>query len=433
MFSWRTRWRIFEYVRNSIWLVPALFMTLAIVLGIALPDLDASVDTTLGITYGSGAAQGMLGAIVSGMITFTGFVFSILLLAVQFGSSQFSPRMLRRFLRDPTTKFALGIFMMTFMYSLLVLRTIGADGNENFVPDNSISVALLMLLASMIMFLRLISTTTQGLRVASVTGDLARETAKVIDRIYPDRVEDRDRLEPDPDPREGRSSRVVTYERHPGILQSVDARGLVEIGQETDTVIELIPTTGDLLAPETPLFRIWGESQAVDEARLQNSIATGDERNLRQDPAFGFRLLADISSKALSPGVNDPTTSIQALDQIELLLKMLARRRLTPGSLESAAGQVRLIYPTSTWESFLSLALDETRYFGQTSFQVMRRLRALLEGLRDWAPEHRRPAVEHQLGLLESSVERSYDVPAESTFAGAADRQGIGSPQAPTR
>ncbi len=254
--SWRTRWRIYEYVRNSLWIVPAILGALAIAMGILLPDLDESVSKTIGISFGSGAAQGMLGAIAGGMITFTGFVFSILLLAVQFGSSQFSPRMLRRFLRDPTTKFSLGIFMATFIYALLVLRTIGSGGNQDFVPDNSISIALLLLLLSMIMFLRLINRTTQGLRVAAVVADLGREGRAVIDRIY---------AEPSsgPDPglelaSDSVAVREVAFVDEPGVLQSLDARGLVKLASDAGVVIELVPHVGDLLPPDVPLFRIHG-------------------------------------------------------------------------------------------------------------------------------------------------------------------------------
>jgi hypothetical protein len=153
--SWRLRWRIYEYVRNSLWIIPGLLLIIAIWLGIFLPDVDEGTKTTIGLSFGSGAAESILGAIAGGMITFTGFVFSVLLLAVQFGSSQFSPRMLRRFLRDPVTKVALGVFIATFTYALMVLRTVGVANRPNFVPDNSISVALLWLLISMLMFLSL--------------------------------------------------------------------------------------------------------------------------------------------------------------------------------------------------------------------------------------------------------------------------------------
>jgi uncharacterized membrane protein len=147
---------------------------------------------------------------------------------------------------------------------------------------------------------------------------------------------------------------------------------------------------------------------------------------MRQDPAFVLRLLADISSKALSPGINDPTTSVQAIDQIELLLRLLAQRRLVPGELRDDTGQVRLLYPARSWEDLLGIALDEVRAFGATSAQVTRRLTALLDDLRAAAPAARRPAIDAQRLLLQASIRRAYDDPAEREIAGTADRQGLG-------
>jgi uncharacterized membrane protein len=423
------RWGIKEYVRNSLWIVPAILGALAIAMGIVLPELDEQAQTTIGISFGAGAAQGMLGSMAGGMITFTGFVFSILLLAVQFGSSQFSPRMLRRFLRDPTTKISLGVFMATFIYALLVLRTIGTTDDPNFVPNNSITVALLMLLLSMIMFLRLISRTTQGLRVAAVVRDLGRDGAKVIRNAYPERVGGADVDDPEPAALTAESSRVVHYGDEPGILQSVDVHGLVEIARSSDVVVELIPPVGDLIVPEAPLFRLHGNGAVVDDERLRRSVAVGDERTMRQDPGFVFRLLADISSKALSPGVNDPTTSVQALDQIEILLRLLVGRQIPPGILLDVEGRVRLRYPAQRWEDFLSIALDEARMFGEGSVQVARRLRALLEDLRAAAPPSRQSAVDAQLAMLESSIGRGYSEAAERESAATQDRQGIGTPR----
>jgi len=423
--SWRARWRIYEYVRNSLWIVPALFSALAIALGIALPRIDESVDTTIGIAFGPDAARNVLGSLAGGMITFTGFVFSILLLAVQFGSSQFSPRMLRRFLRDPTTKLALGIFMATFIYALLVLREVGTAANEGFVPSNSISIALLLLLLSMVMFLRLISRTTQGLRVAAVLTELGRDARKTIDRVYPDPVGADEAADEGP-PMDGAGSRTVPHSGEPGVLQSIDREGLIERARAAGATVELVPRIGDLVAGGADLFRLHGEGEPVDDGWLQGAVAIGDERTMRQDPAFAFRLLADISARALSPGVNDPTTSTQALDQIELLLRQIGGRRLTPGVGRDAEGTIRLRYPTPSWEDYLSLAVDETRHFGEGSVQVMRRMRALLEDLRDAVPESRRPPVDAELELLDASAGRAFAEPGDRDSAVSRDRQGLG-------
>ena len=428
--SFRSRWKMSEYVRNSLWIVPGLFAVLAIAVGIYTPIVDEGTTVSIGLEFSAGAAQAILGAIAGGMITFTGFVFSILLLAVQFGSSQFSPRLLRRFLRDPTTKISLGVFIATFLYALMVLRTIGVASNPDFVPDDSITVSLLLLIASMVMFLRLISRTTQGLRVAAVVRILGGEGADVIRRSHPDsgRGPGRDRprlLAVASEPSSAEPAKVVEFREEAGVLQSVDAKGLIAIGREADVVVELVPAVGDLVAPGMSLFRVHGAG-TVDDDRLRQSVAVGDERAMRQDPAFVLRLLADISSKALSPGVNDPTTAVQALDQIDLLLRLLASRRLTPGEWCDEAGQVRFCYPARTWDDFLSLALDEARAFGETSAQITRRLRALLQDLHATAPPYRRPAIEAQLALLEASVGRAHTDPAERRIAATHDRQGLG-------
>ncbi len=423
--SWWTRWRTYEYIRNSLWIVPLLFIALAIGLGLGLPDVDQHTNATFGIAFGSGAASGVLGAIAGGMITFTGFVFSILLLAVQFGSSQFSPRLLRRFLRDPTTKISFGLFIATFIYALMVLRVIGTGAHKNFVPSNSVTVSLYLLLASMLMFLRLVSRTTQGLRVATVVAELGRDGRRIIDYAYPQAATDAqdDELQ---SPLPAGPARTIPHRFEPGVLQSVDIKGLVRRAQQIDGVIELVPRIGDLVATGDPIFRVYGAGDAHDDEWLQKALAVGDERTMKQDPPFVFRLLADISAKALSPGVNDPTTSVQVLDQIYLLLREIGSRRLDIGPLTDDRGTVRFWRRVPSWEDFLSLALVETHQFGEGSVQVGRRLRALLEDLRDSVPDFRRPAVDAELALVDAAARRAFTEPGDHSVAAAADRQGLG-------
>ena len=425
MLSWRVRWRVYEYVRNSLWIVPFVFVALAVALGFVLTVVDEHTDVSIGVRFGSDAGRSVLGAIVSGMITFTGFVFSILLLAVQFGSSQFSPRMLRRFLRSPTTKASLGIFMATFVYALTVLRVVGTGDDEGFVPHNSISVALALLLLSMLLFLRLLSKTTQGLRVAAVVGDVGRDAAKAIDRTYPEPIDDQDG-EREETSRPSGLSRTVFYRGRPGIVLSFDIRHLVERARRHDAVIELMPRAGDLVANGFPLFQVYDDPEsAIDDQWLRGTVATGDERAMRHDPAFAFRLLADISAKALSPGVNDPTTSSQAMDQIELLLCRVGGRKLTSARFDRD-GTLRLRYRGPSWEDLLSLAVDETRQYGEKSIQVLRRLRALLVNVHDAVPAFRRPPVDEQISLLGAAAQRAFLDRSDQVLAIASDRQGLG-------
>lgn len=423
--SWRSRWRAYEYVRNSLWIVPLICVGVAIGLGFALPAVDEHTGVRIGIIFGSGAASSVLSSIAGGMITFTGFVFSILLLAVQFGSSQFSPRLLRRFLRDPTTKIAFGTFIATFVYALMVLRVVGKGGEADFVPSNSVSVSLYLLLISMLMFLRLVSRTTQSLRVATVVGELGRDGRRVMERAYPDSLTDTDD-DPDSTPHMSGPTRTVRFRFEPGILQSVGIGDIVRRATERGVVVELVPRVGDLVATGSPIFRVHGGDDVGDDEWLQRTLAIGDERTMRQDPGFVFRLLADISSKALSPGVNDPTTAIQALDQIYLLLAQIGCRQLNTGVVRDDRGDIRFWQRMPSWEDLLRLALTETHQFGVGSVQVMRRMRALLEDLREVVPECRWAAIDAELVLVESAATRSFPGSGDQETAAISDRQGLG-------
>jgi uncharacterized membrane protein len=418
--SWRLRWRIREYLRNSIWIIPGAFALAVFLLGREPPreDLEAEFTTQ----YGAEAARGLLSAMASGMIAFTGFVFSVLLLAITFGSNQFSPRMLRRFLRDRTTKVALGTFIATFLYALLELRWVGTPENPDLVPNSAITLSLLLLLASMFMFLRLIQRATSRLRVAAAVREIGRDASAVIEKVYPDSAM------PGPEPEislPADHATVVRYRGEPAVLQSFDRRGLVALAAKAGAVIELVPAVGDPLVEGVELFRVHGGDIAAP--KLQSSVAVGDERTLQQDPAFAFRLLADISAKALSPGVNDPSTAVQALDQAEAMLLELSHRRLVPGVAQDSGGNTRLLWAVPSWEDYLSLALDETRQFGEGSVQVSRRLRALLERLSDHVPEARRSAVRAKQELVAAGTTRAFPDESDRASAAVSDPQGIGS------
>jgi uncharacterized membrane protein len=159
---------------------------------------------------------------------------------------------------------------------------------------------------------------------------------------------------------------------------------------------------------------------------VRRAIAIEDERTIDQDPLYALRLLVDIATRALSPAVNDPTTAVQVLDRIEAVLRLLAAKDLSAGVIRDGRGTVRLVVPLPGWDDFVAVACTEIREFGAPSVQVARRLRALLVDLvRDLAPS-RRPALEHELDLLDRTIERHYHEPAERALALVPDRQGLG-------
>ena len=215
------------------------------------------------------------------------------------------------------------------------------------------------------------------------------------------------------------------------MLQAIDARGLVESGQSTRmAVIEIEAAIGDTLMDGMPLLRVLGPLQAIDERALRHRITLGEQRTFEQDPKYAIRILVDIAIRALSPAINDPTTAVQALDQIEDLLLRLGRcASLEIGVFRGRDGEVRLVVPFPVWEDFLCLAFDEIRFYGATSIQVMRRMNALIADLISLLPEKRHAALRGWEARLQATIERSFADAEEKAEASMEDRQGLGIPR----
>ena len=147
---------------------------------------------------------------------------------------------------------------------------------------------------------------------------------------------------------------------------------------------------------------------------------------MEQDPAFAFRIIVDIASKALSSAINDPTTAVLALDQLQYLLRSVGSRDLDTGQLRDATGLLRLVYRTPDWEDFVDLAVTEIRHYGKDSIQVARRMRAMLEDLKKTVSLRRAERLEQELDLLHRSIERSFFEPADRVRADTSDSQGMG-------
>jgi uncharacterized membrane protein len=194
-------------------------------------------------------------------------------------------------------------------------------------------------------------------------------------------------------------------------------------------VIELVPQVGDSITAGDPLFRVFG-GRPISPSKLRGCVAVGIERTLDQDPRFAFRMLVDIANKALSPAINDPTTAVLVLDQIDNLLFWLGSRRFDEGLGRDGDGKLRVVYGTPDWPDYVTLAVSEIRQYGEGSLQVSRRLRALLERLITVLPAARWAPLQQELALLKSAVARKFPDEEDRRRAGIGDYQGVGGSEA---
>lgn len=389
--------RRLDVVRSTFWVVPAACSLGAIGLALGMETLDKRIGYT-GIAFllfpgPPEGARSFLGAIIGSMISFTALVFSITVVALVLTSGQFSPRVLQGFLRDRTIQWSLGIFVATFVYAMTVIRTVlGTNGAGAFVPRFAVTAAFLLVLLSVGTFVYYIHHITNMIRVSSIITRIGEEARRLLEARYP--------AGPPPAPPEpviGAPATIVPAPRH-GVVVSVNEARIVERASREERLVVLVPRIGDFVPAGGPLFAVHGGDAPPDW--VCECVALDNERTIEQDLAFGFRQLVDIAEKALSPGVNDPTTACQAIDVMHDLLRRLATRPLPTGRHADADGQVRLVVPQYDFADLLTVAVAEIWHYGQSSTQVPERLAILLSDLRSAVlPEHL-PAVAHWEGVV---------------------------------
>ncbi len=416
-------------VHGTPWIIPLVYAAAAFGAGMTIPRMEGGLFPALIAPLSVGSATAIYSAVASGMIALTGIVFSLTFVMVQFSATVYSPRLVLWISRDPVTLHALGVFVATFLYAVTALA--GVDrGHSGTVPFISVCIVVALLLASVGMFVALLHRIgmLQIHRMLIFTGNQGR---RVIEAFYtPLRSGGPTSSQTVSDHRP--PTQVLIYRGKPRAVQSINVNRLLELSRGANAVIEVISAVGDTVLDGTVLLEVKGPASDINELALRRCIALGDGRTFEQDPKYAIRLLVDIAIRALSPAVNDPTTAVQALDQIQDLLLRLGRSQLDVGHYRDDQGKLRLIVPVPEWEDFLRLAFDEIRAYGAGSVQVMRRMRAVLRDLIEALPTVRQSALHHWDSRLSTTITRSFNDVEEQREASIEDRQGLGIPRHPS-
>jgi uncharacterized membrane protein len=416
--SWKRKFLLRQYWRNSLWIIPVLCAVFGGLLALSIVAIDKRWNVFSSLTYDEGLATALLAALLGATVSFSGFVFTMLLLVPQFSGSQLSARVLQLIYRDTKLKLTFGAFVGPMVYIFTVMNHM----RGGYVPGFALWLAGILVLASILIFLAFISHFIQNLRPATAATAIAAAGRSIIDTLYPHpysgiRSSDSLRIEI------GHES-VAHRLRHTGTggyILALNKPGLVQLADLSGGVIVLSLAVGDYLANGDVMVEVFGAESPPTTNEVEELIALGPERTFEQDPRFAVRILVDIAIKALSPAINDPTTAVQLIDRIEDLLMLLVRRDLAAGELRDPQGRLRAIVPMPNWEEFLAIAVTEIRQYGFDSMQVIRRLRRMLEGLLDVAPDDHRPALKAELAVLDQTAARGFPEEADLALAGVGD------------
>ncbi|MEV0850235.1 DUF2254 family protein [Streptomyces sp. NPDC049954] len=387
----------------------------AVLLGWWLPHAERSHDLG-GLSYDPAAAQATLGAIASGIIALTGFVLTAVTLVIQSVQST-SPRLAGVLGFFERSLVLFGALTGTAVYALVVLAQVGA----RHVPRLSVTLAIVFVVLSTGATL----STLAGLRQVITGGGLVRTVGRQLhtaldDAWYtPARTPSAPRVESD----------VVTATGS-GVVQHIDGPAVAEALAGCGARVTCLTAVGSFVEPGAPLMRVTsGTLSEPVTRRLIRAVHLGPSRHIEHDPAYGLRLLVDIAIRALSPGINDPTTAVQALDQIEAVLLRFASRPLGPATVQDRRGVDRVVIPRPDWATLLDLALAEVLLYGAGSLQIQRRLRALLDSLTRVVPPSRTAALAPYRAVLDRAADTLPDA-ALTRSARVPDAQGLGGPAA---
>jgi uncharacterized membrane protein len=422
--SWATRFRLRQYVSGSLWVLPLAGGVIGTLFGFLDVHIDKTVSLPKDWTYSASTASTLLATIVGAAAALTGFVVTVTVLVVQMATGTFSARYMRLWYRDRVLKLLLALLVGTLAFSFAVMRRVESD----FVPNLGTSIAGLLLVMSLLMFMIFLDRFLHRLRPVAVAALVAGYVQRGFERHQAELTAAPD-IFWEMEQHDGGEPSLVARSDGAGAIQAIDVRGLLRWARANHRLVVVRHTIGDFVPAGAVLVEAYGGDSGDRQAerKLREMVVLGVERTIEQDPAFAIRIMVDIADKALSAAINDPTTAVQVLNHLGNVLRLIGQIDLVaPRPDEDRTIRKGLVIRTRRWEDYLALGTTEIREYGSGSIQVMRRMRAMLEELHGEVLPRHRAAVEDELARLDATVTRSFGDSIDIDRAGVADAQGIG-------
>lgn len=378
-------------MRSSFWFIPTLMVFVAITLSIGLVGIDRALKSDyisfFGFLYSVSpeGARSILSTIAASMITVAGVTFSITIVVLSLASSQFGPRLLRNFMQDRTIQFVLGTFVSSFIYCLIVLRSVQIIGANVFVPNFSVTFAVILALLNVGVLIYFIHHIATSIQADEVIAETSNELISNIERIFKS-DQDLENKSPIVDQQQDNQAynkynytHYITARRN-GYLQAVDRKKLLETASDNDCLIHLLLKPGQFVVADGRLAII--SSKDIFDVGLTGSISNsfiiGSLRTPEQDIEFSIHQLVEVAIRSLSPGINDPYTAIACIDQLGSALCNLAKRNFPSSYCYDDKDQLRLRLKPLTYSGILNASFDQIRQYGSASVAVTIRLLEML-------------------------------------------------------
>jgi len=403
-----------QALTDAFWALPAVIVLCLCGLGILAVDIQAADALPSWLPdewiYGGGdtGARTLLGAIASSTISVAGTLFSITIAALTLASSQMGPRLLRNFMRDRGNQLTLGVFLGTFGYALIVLRSVRGGEDSAFVPALGVTIGLLLAGACIALLIYFVHHVASRINVDTVIDLVHDDVLKGVERLTLDQ-------EPParPDAIDWRQGCEVCL-KDDGYLQQIDTDALLDWAQEKDCVVRFLRRPGEFVFPHTPVARISRPIEGAEGA-IRNCVALSRQGGSPGDLTFPVGQLVEVAVRALSPGINDPRTAISVLNRLGATLTSLSRRSLDDGAHERD-GVVWVRFPPLDYSDLTNVMFEMIRESAGGSPSVLIHLVTVLTEVAGVE------TVPERLEVLRRHA-RTADAEGQARFINAVDKQ----------
>ncbi len=409
-------------LRSSLWFVPGLMIAGSIVLALVLIDAETMVKREWLLNYprlfglGADGSRGMLTAIASSMLTVAALAFSLTLTAITQASGQYSPRLLRNFMRDRINQFILGYFVSVFAYCLIVLRTIRGAEEIQFVPSLAVMGGLILAIGGIVVLIYFIHHIASSLQISQIIGNIVDETKEAIENLFPEELGEA------AEKSEQTEAQIINafknWRKIPaqksGYVQYIDTENLIEWANESDFIVKMERGVGQFIGKGATLVSLTCNdenfAEKIDEdteSAINNLFNINRHRTIEQDIGFGIRQIVDIALKALSPGINDTTTAITCIDYLGVIVGKIAGKQI-PERVRIKEGKICVIVKSNDFRQYVETAFDQIRINGKANQAVFERLLESLKFVAETAiSKERCEIIREQVNLIKEFADQT--------------------------
>ncbi len=368
------------WVRRRLWLQPVLGAVMGACLGVLLVNPPAPVARVMGgVAWQATAAEArsMLATALGIVLSSLSIVLSLSLLVVQNAAAQYSPRLLRVYVHSAGLRMVLQVFVATSIFCLVAAHMFGFVSSAERAPRPALSVTLLLLVACEGALIFQVLKVFQLMRVENLARQVRREMLRVAWALEQSRRGDVET--PAVVPARAGGAWPLRVHRD-GFVVAVNARALLAVATARGLVVHVDRAIGEPVIQGGEVGWVEAEghrpsaSREASEPLLLRAIFLDHWRDEDADVALGVRQLVDMAIKALSPGINDPYTAVEVVDQLTFLLCELSRMHLGPRVLADEAGRTRVFLRAPTLRDYLELATDQILRYGAGEPAVTLRL-----------------------------------------------------------